>query len=97
MRSFLLSLLISPILRSSSTSYSVALAKKSQAVVFPPLEYPICRRNFTCAAPLKQDFSTIMADLSKEQQEEVDRMSEPAAPCEGEILGKNDGREEALK
>lgn len=38
-----------------------------------------------------------MPDLSKEQQEEVDRFAEPAAPCEGEILGKNEGREDALK
>jgi hypothetical protein len=46
---------------------------------------------------LKKDFHTIMSDLSKELQKEVERLAEPAAPCEAEILGKNEGREEALK
>jgi hypothetical protein len=35
-----------------------------------------------------------MTDLKVE--EEVERLAEPAGPCEGEILGKNAGREEAL-
>jgi len=38
-----------------------------------------------------------MTDLSKESLEEVDRLAEPAEPCEEEILGKNEGREKALK
>jgi hypothetical protein len=38
-----------------------------------------------------------MADLNQESLAEVDRLAEPAAPCEGKILGKNAGREEALK
>jgi len=36
-------------------------------------------------------------DLSKESLSEVDRLTEPAETCESEILGKNEGREKALK
>jgi hypothetical protein len=89
MRRLLLSLLLSPLIRTTTcTSFRRTI---------PSLEYPVCRKTFTCAAPsLKLDFRT-MADLSKEQQEEVERLAKPAVPCEGEILGKNEGREEALK
>lgn len=36
-----------------------------------------------------------MSDLSKEQQEEVDRLVQPAEECEREMLGKNEGRDKA--
>jgi hypothetical protein len=45
---------------------------------------------------LKQDFHTIMADISKEQQQEVERLQGQASK-EAEILAENEGREEALK
>jgi hypothetical protein len=91
MRSLLLTLLLNPLLRTTTT----VCARRSTFVV-PALEYPVCRRNFTRAAPLKQDFDTIMADISKEQQQEVERLQGPASK-EAEILAENEGREEALK
>jgi hypothetical protein len=91
MRPILLSLLITPIVRSVSGTIATASARR-----FPPLTYPVCRRNFTCAAPYAQDFGTIMADLKTEEMGEMERLVEPAGPCESEILGKNAAREEAL-
>ena len=38
-----------------------------------------------------------MADLKAEELGEAERLAEPAGPCEGEILGTNKGREEALQ
>ena len=38
-----------------------------------------------------------MTDLKAESLDEVERLAEPAGPCEGGMLGKNEGREEALK
>jgi len=38
-----------------------------------------------------------MTDLKAEELGEVERLAEPAGRCEGEILGKNEGREEALQ
>lgn len=38
-----------------------------------------------------------MTDLKAEEFGEVERLAEPAGPCEGEILGKNEAREAALK
>jgi hypothetical protein len=38
-----------------------------------------------------------MDDLRGEQMEQVERLAEPAGPCEGEVLGQNEAREEALK
>ena len=37
-----------------------------------------------------------MTDLRAEELGEVERLAEPAGPCEEEMLGKNEGREEAL-
>jgi hypothetical protein len=86
MRPLLLSFLLSPLFRTSLSAISTRKA------LLPTLEYPVCRRNFnfTCATPLKQDFRTIMTDLDQE-------LFDSALPCEGEVLGKNEGREEALK
>jgi hypothetical protein len=36
-----------------------------------------------------------MTDLKAEEMGEVERLAEPAGPCEGEILGKNEGGDEA--
>ena len=38
-----------------------------------------------------------MSDLKAEELGEVERLAEPAGACEGEILGNNVGRKEALK
>lgn len=38
-----------------------------------------------------------MTDLKVEELGEVERLAEPSGPCEGEMLGKNEGREEALQ
>jgi hypothetical protein len=89
MRPFLLTLLLSPLLRTTAASHAKRAA-------IPALQHPICRRNFTCAAPYQQNFQVIMADLNKEELESLDRLAEPAAK-ECEILGENKSREEALK
>ncbi len=81
MRPFLLTLILSPLLRTTAASYAKRAA-------IPVLQHPICRRNFTCAAPAQQDFQTVMADLNKEELGEVDRLAEPAEK-ECEMLGKN--------
>jgi hypothetical protein len=38
-----------------------------------------------------------MTDLKADELGEVERLAEPSGPCEGEMLGKNGGREEALQ
>jgi hypothetical protein len=38
-----------------------------------------------------------MTDLKTEELGEVERLAEPAGPCEGEMLGKNAAREGALE
>jgi hypothetical protein len=38
-----------------------------------------------------------MADLSKEQQQEIECLAEPAGPCEREMLGKNEERGKAAE
>ncbi|KAG0648344.1 hypothetical protein D0Z07_5179 [Hyphodiscus hymeniophilus] len=97
MRPILLSLLFTPILRTSYPISAAIATAGARRFSFPPLTYPDCRRNFTCAAPSLQDFRVIMSDLKAEDMDEVERLAEPAVPCEGEMLGKNAGREEALK
>ena len=92
MHSIFFPLLLTPLLRLSSQQIS---ARK--VATLPSLEYPTCRRYFTCAPPLKQDFRTIMTDLSKEDLEEVERLAEPAIPCESKILGESEGREEEME
>lgn len=87
MRPLLLTLLFTPLLRPVSS--------RSVLAAIPALQYPICRRNFTCSAPWKQDFQTVMADLRAEEQAEIDRLAQPAS-AEAEILECNKGREEAL-
>lgn len=89
MRPFLL-LFISPIIRAQSTRIPSAFA-----FAIPAIEYPVCRRNFTCAAPTKQHFQSIMTDLGKEK-EVVERLQEPASGSEGKILEQSE-REKALK
>jgi hypothetical protein len=88
MRPFLLTLLLSPLLRSTAS----AAAKYTKRAAIPAIQYPICRCNFTCLPPHQQDFRTIMADLNKEELDSVDRISKPAEK-ECEIVGKK----EALK
>jgi hypothetical protein len=89
MRPFLLTLFLSPLLRTTAANH----AKRA---VIPALQYQTCRRDFTRAAPYQQNFQTIMADLNKEELENVDRLAEPAVK-ECEMLGKNELREEALE
>ncbi|KAF4635909.1 hypothetical protein G7Y89_g2180 [Cudoniella acicularis] len=85
MRPHLLTLSLSPLPRSISASTVVYYSKVSSArfptTLLPALEYPTCRRNFTCSAPSKQNFPRIMAD----QQDEA------------KILEGNEAREEAVK
>jgi hypothetical protein len=91
MRPLLLTLLLQPFIRISSVQVA---ARK--ATTIPVLSYPACTRNFTCAAPPKQDFQTIMSDLKKEEMAGVERLAEPAAK-EAEIPGGSKAREEAVK
>jgi hypothetical protein len=84
MRPLLLTLLLSPLFRNTAA----ATAGYAKRAAIPAVQYPICRRNFTCASPAQQDFRTIMADLNKEELAKVDRLSKPAEQ-ECEMLGKS--------
>lgn len=63
---------------------------------FPALDYPVCRRNFTCSAPWKQDFHAVMAGLAESQSAGVEKMQEPAS-TEQEILNGNPCEQGATK
>jgi len=84
MRSFVWTLLLSPLLRQT-----VVHARK-----IPSIEYPVCRRNFTCSTT-SQYFTTIMSDLNAEAKSEVERLAKPASD-EAEILAGNAAREEVV-
>src|SRR6187402_3723639 len=91
MRPLLLTLLLTPLLRTAAIS-----TNSKRFPLIPTLTHPVCRRNFTCSPPSHQDFRTIMADLKKEELSEIERLAGPACD-EAEMLGKNEAREEALK
>jgi hypothetical protein len=84
MRPLLLTFLLGPLVR-----LNVAVHARR----IPSIEYPICRRNFTCKTP-SLSFPEIMADLNAEKSA-VDRMAEPAEN-EAHILGENSARKEAV-
>lgn len=64
----------------------------------PILSYPVCRRNFGSSIPLQQDSQAIMTDPKTEETilPHTEPLAGPAS-AENEILGANEGREEALK
>lgn len=93
MRPHLLTLLLTSLPRASIAHTHTHTPRILQV---PSLEHPTCRRTFTCAAPSRQDFSTIMADMAKKDRAEVNRLAEPCER-ENEILDGNPARDAALK